>query len=112
MLAAAVSININFQSQRTNLSLFSSANIEALAKDGENSSGKEKCSQKTEDKADPMNGTRCSDRDRNSSVQAYWKIYTCVKGTGSNCKVGTVYTGNDCNTNFDGSESGLRVVCP
>ena len=112
LIAAAVSININFQSQKTDLSLFSSANIEALAKDGESSSGKEKCNQKTEDKADPMNGTRCSDRDRNSSVQAYWKIYTCVKGTGSNCKVGNVYTGNDCNTNFDGSESGLRVVCP
>ena len=45
LIAAAVSININFQSQKTDLSLFSSANIEALAKDGESSSGKEKCSQ-------------------------------------------------------------------
>lgn len=112
LIAVAVSININVQSQKADLPLFSSANIEALAKDGESSSGKEKCSQQTEDKADPMNGTRCSDRDRNKSVQAYWKIYTCVKGSGSNCKEGTVYTGHDCNTNFDGSESGLRVVCP
>ena len=112
LIVAAVSININFQSQKVDLPLFSSANIEALAEDGESSSGKEKCSQKTEDKADPMNGTPCSDGDRNSSVQAYWKIYKCVKGSGSNCKEGTVYTGHDCNTDYDGSESDLRVVCP
>lgn len=61
-----------------------SANIEALAKDGESSSGKEKCNQVSEDNADPINETRCSDRD--SSVQAYWKIYTGVKGSGSNDK--------------------------
>lgn len=113
LIAVTISIyNINLKSQDANLVSLSSANIEALANDNESDSSKEKCSQKTEDKADPMNGTRCSDRDRNSSVQAYWKIYTCVKGSGSNCKVGTVYTGNDCNTDFDGSESGLKVVCP
>lgn len=112
LIAAAVSININFQSQKTDLSLFSSANIEALAKDGESSSGKEKCSQKTKTSADPMNGTRCASGDRNSSYYVIREVYSCVKGSGSNCKEGTVYTGHDCNTNFDGSESGLKVVCP
>lgn len=112
LLAAAVSININFQSQITDLHLFSSANIEALAKDGESSSGKEKCKQETVEVPDKLNGTPCASGDRNSSVRTFKTIYTCTKGSGSNCKEGTVYTGHDCNTNFDGSESGLKVVCP
>lgn len=112
LLAAAVSININFQSQKTDLHLFSSANIEALAKDGESSSGKEKCKQDKVTNPDPLNGTPCASGDRNSSVRAFKTTYTCIKGSGSNCKEGTVYTGHDCNTDFDGSESGLKVVCP
>lgn len=111
LIAAAVSININFQSQKTDLHLFSSANIEALAKDGENSSGKEKCKQEISYVADPMNGTRCSDRDKYSTYSKYSTTYKCVKGSGSNCKEGTISTGNDCNNKFDGS-SNLRVVCP
>ena len=112
LIVAAVSININFQSQKVDLPLFSSANIEALAEDGESSSGKEKCKQETETNPDRMNGTQCAPGDRNSSVRAFKTIYTCTKGSGSNCKEGTVYTGHDCNTDFDGSESGLKVVCP
>lgn len=104
--------NTDFQSRKANLPLFSSANIEALAKDGESSSGKEKCKQDKVTNPDPLNGTPCASGDRNSSVRAFKTTYTCIKGSGSNCKEGTVYTGHDCNTDFDGSESGLRVVCP
>lgn len=113
LIVSIVSIcNTDFQSRKANLPLFSSANIEALAKDGESSSGKEKCSQKTKTVYDNMNGTRCADGDRNSSYYVVKEVYTCVKGSGSNCKEGTVYTGHDCNTNFDGSKSDLKVVCP
>lgn len=113
LIAATISMyNINLKSQNANLFSLSSANIEALADNNESDSSKEKCKQEIASKADPLNGTRCSDNDRNSFVNTYTKTYTCVKGSGSNCKEGTVYTGNDCNTDFDGSESGLRVVCP
>lgn len=113
LIAATISIyNINLKSQNANLVSLSSANIEALANDNESDSSKEKCKQEIARKADPLNGTRCSDNDRNSSVYAHTETYTCVKGSGSNCKEGTVYKGNDCNTDFDGSESGLKVVCP
>lgn len=113
LIVSIVSIcNTDFQSRKANLPLFSSANIEALAKDGESSSGKEKCKQDKVTNPDPLNGTPCASGDRNSSVRAFKTTYTCIKGSGSNCKEGTVYTGHDCNTDFDGSESGLRVVCP